>query len=380
MRANAGPRVLSAGSRTLLVLLCCTALTKPVRAQEPPAAPDAAPDAAPAGATPEVRSEPLRHVPDPRLPPDSRLLPESLRTPPTPSLAPPPPARPGMSRWTKFSGGLPAAELAVLGAVVAVDLVMFGLRDTFDQLQGRPRIEAPGPNDLDTRISNAVYTPGAPMLHGAFPNYLGSVIAPALGLAFYSTNAIVYWARGRSLINPASDERDYPAQPARLLWAACEVAAYSTFFQQIANSAISRDRPSLGLNRPDYTPGGGGQATMSFYSGHVSTAFAIAAFISLNVGDFLSQQPLRDMHPAPRFLIARVLPTLTFYGLATYVGISRLYDQIHYFSDVALGAVIGTAIGNIVYLTHFGGTSKARLRQGRIVPMGPGGIGYVRTF
>jgi membrane-associated phospholipid phosphatase len=364
----------SAKSTTLLVLLCCITLTGPVRAQEPAPAHDAARD----DTHTETRSEPLRHVPDPRLPPDSSLLPESVRTPPSQPLVPPP--RPKMSRWTKYSGGLPAAELAVLGTVVAIDLVMFGLRDTFDQIQGRPRIEDPGPNDLDTRISNALYTPGAPMLHGSFPNYLGSVIAPTLGLAFYGTNAIVYWIRGRSLVNPASDERDYPAQPARLLWAACEVAAYSTFFQQIANSAIERDRPSLGLKRPDHTPGGGGQDHMSFYSGHVSTAFAIAAFISLNVGDFLSQQPLRNMHPAPRFLIARVLPTLTLYGLATYVGISRLYDQIHYFSDVALGAVIGTAIGNIVYLTHFGSPSQAGLRQGRLVPMGPGGIGYVRSF
>jgi membrane-associated phospholipid phosphatase len=324
-----------------------------------------------------ARGEPLRHVPAPNQPPDSRLLPESLRTPPAPQLVPPRPASSGRTKWT---GGLHPAELGVLAGIVTLDLFMYGFREQLSQQRNKPRIEDPGPNDLDTLVSNAVYSPGRQALHGRFPDYLGSIIAPTAGIIFYGANALTYWIRGRSLINSSTDEDPYPAQPARLLWAACEVAAYSTLFQQIANSAIERARPSLGLKRPDFVDDGSGQVRMSFYSGHVSTAFGMAAFISLNLGDFLTQQPLRNMHPAPRFLIGRVLPTVTLYGLASYVGVSRLYDQLHYFSDIAIGAVAGTAIGNIIYLTHFSASPKGSPFRGRIVPMGHGGIAYVGTF
>lgn len=331
-------------------------------------------------ATVEVRADPLRHVPDPRLPADSRLLPDSVRTPPPPSLVPPSPAPPPATGATKWTGGLHPAELGALGAATVADVVLFGLRNTFNEMQGRPRIENPGPDDLDRTISDALYRPGAGPLHGRFPDYLGQVIAPSLALVYYGTNAIVYWARGRSLINPASDETEYPAQPARMLWAVSEVIAYSGLLQEIANSVVSRDRPLYGLARPDYTEGAGGHVHMSFYSGHVSMAFGLASFASLNIGDFLTRQPLRNMHAVPRFLLARVLPTLTLYGLAAYVGVSRIVDQIHYFSDVAIGSVMGIALGNIIYLTHFGRPSSGILHGGRLVPMAPGGVAYVRTF
>mgnify|MGYP000237518539 FL=1 len=112
----------------------------------------------------------------------------------------------------------------------------------------------------------------------------------------------------------------------------------------------------------------------------VGLMLGLASFASLNIGDFLTRQPLRNMHPVPRFLIARILPTSILYGLAAYVGVSRIVDQVHYFSDVVIGSVIGIALGNIIYLTHFGRPSSGLLLGGRLVPMAPGGVAYVRAF
>jgi membrane-associated phospholipid phosphatase len=37
------------------------------------------------------------------------------------------------------------------------------------------------------------------------------------------------------------------------------------------------------------------------------------------------------------------------YGLATGVGLSRVYDNVHWSSDVLVGAALGFAIGQSVY-------------------------------
>jgi len=68
----------------------------------------------------------------------------------------------------------------------------------------------------------------------------------------------------------------------------------------------------------------------SFPSGHTTAAFAIAS---------LMQQVYKDK------LWVGVLS----YGLATGVGLSRVYDNEHWPSDVLIGAALGFAIGQTVY-------------------------------
>jgi membrane-associated phospholipid phosphatase len=43
---------------------------------------------------------------------------------------------------------------------------------------------------------------------------------------------------------------------------------------------------------------------------------------------------------------------VTTFSLATIVGISRIYDDKHWASDVFGGAVLGYAIGRLVYNNH----------------------------
>lgn len=77
---------------------------------------------------------------------------------------------------------------------------------------------------------------------------------------------------------------------------------------------VRRDRPD-GSNR------------LSFPSGHAAITFATATVLQRHHG------------------LAWALPA---YGLATYVSTSRLHDDVHYLSDVVVGATIGILAGRTV--------------------------------
>ena len=77
----------------------------------------------------------------------------------------------------------------------------------------------------------------------------------------------------------------------------------------------------------------------SFPSGHTTTAFAAAAAVT---------SEMRRMHPGSLFIVAPLM-----YGGATLVGLSRMYHNNHWASDVALGAGIGTFSGlKVVRYSH----------------------------
>jgi membrane-associated phospholipid phosphatase len=69
----------------------------------------------------------------------------------------------------------------------------------------------------------------------------------------------------------------------------------------------------------------------SFPSGHAAATFAFASVIERHLGYRLAW------------------PTLV---IATYVGTSRLHDNVHYLSDVVFGAAVGTAVGWTVVGRH----------------------------
>jgi membrane-associated phospholipid phosphatase len=77
--------------------------------------------------------------------------------------------------------------------------------------------------------------------------------------------------------------------------------------------------------------GFGGGPYASFPSGHTTTAFAAAAAVTAETWEWW---------PRARWIIA---PTM--YGGATAVGLSRMYNNKHWASDVAMGALLGTFAG-----------------------------------
>ena len=82
-----------------------------------------------------------------------------------------------------------------------------------------------------------------------------------------------------------------------------------------------------------------GNAYMSFPSGHATVAFAAAAAVTSET---------QRVWPHHAWLVAPVM-----YGGATLVGLSRIYNNAHWASDVALGAAIGTFSGiKVVRYSH----------------------------
>lgn len=76
----------------------------------------------------------------------------------------------------------------------------------------------------------------------------------------------------------------------------------------------------------------------SFPSGHAVAAFAAAAAVTSETSRWW---------PSSRWLIGSAM-----YGGAGMVGLSRLYDNRHWASDVIMGAAIGTFAGNKVVRYH----------------------------
>ncbi|MFV0506470.1 MAG: phosphatase PAP2 family protein [Bacteroidales bacterium] len=107
-------------------------------------------------------------------------------------------------------------------------------------------------------------------------------------------------------------------------------------FVQIAKQSFSRVRPYEASNQWQFN----GPFTKiaqysSFPSGHTSTAFAVASVFS-TVYD------------------TKFVKILS-YSLASLTGLSRIHDNVHWASDVFMGAALGTLTGHFIAKRHLRG-------------------------
>ena len=130
---------------------------------------------------------------------------------------------------------------------------------------------------------------------------------------------------------------------ADLGWHGLESVVLATAITGVLKGTMGRARPfvSSDTNPTDFRLGGGfgNSDRQSFPSGHTTTAFAVASSITSET---------RRLHPVYVKFVAPVL-----YGGATLVGLSRMYHNKHWASDVVLGAGIGTFSGlKVVRYSH----------------------------
>jgi undecaprenyl-diphosphatase len=116
--------------------------------------------------------------------------------------------------------------------------------------------------------------------------------------------------------------------------AATSLAAAATLVF-VLKDLLERSRPEL-AHPTTADPLVATPTSYSFPSGHTATAFATATVIGL-------------LHPRLR------LPA---FGLATLVGLSRIYLGVHFLFDVLAGAALGIAVGWVVV----SGTRRLRAR------------------
>lgn len=112
---------------------------------------------------------------------------------------------------------------------------------------------------------------------------------------------------------------------------------------------IGRAKPRENLPPYTFDPFGGDR---SLPSGHTTQAFAVASVIATEYD-----------HP---------LVQVAAYGMATAVGISRMYRRSHFASDVVGAAIIGTAVGTTV--ARYGIARRGALTVTPVVDDGAAGL------
>ena len=138
-----------------------------------------------------------------------------------------------------------------------------------------------------------------------------------------------------------------------------ETLAIDTALQNATNFIVSRPRPRTYAGDPAYLHSGEGY--VSFYAGHVATAFS-----ALSMGAFTVSRRYGE----------RIWPWIVAGLVASSVAVERVASGNHFPTDVAVAAVAGSAIGITVPWLH--------LRRGRseisITPTAGGGLGLVGRF
>jgi membrane-associated phospholipid phosphatase len=114
----------------------------------------------------------------------------------------------------------------------------------------------------------------------------------------------------------------------------------ATAVSSVLKVAVGRARPFMSNDGdPDHFRLSRSSDFQSFPSGHTTAAFAFAAALTSESDTWW---------PHHHRLVGTAL-----YGAATLVGLSRIYDDKHWASDVLAGAAIGTFSGvTIVRFNH----------------------------
>jgi membrane-associated phospholipid phosphatase len=115
-----------------------------------------------------------------------------------------------------------------------------------------------------------------------------------------------------------------------------ESFALASLFTRIPKILVGRERPNNLEGYGPFTIKGPFHGN-SFPSGHTTAVFAVASVV------------------ATQYRETKWVP-VTAYSMATLVGLSRIYDNKHWLTDVVAGATIGTLVGNLV--SHRGTNSK----------------------
>jgi membrane-associated phospholipid phosphatase len=170
------------------------------------------------------------------------------------------------------------------------------------------------------------------------PDQVNALDRPAVGnssrFAGDAANITVY---GIMAAVPLADLADVGASRAlgADLVVYLETLAVNTFLQNAVNFATSRPRPRSYANDPKFVDSGEGY--LSFYAGHVATAFAAMSAASFTIG---------------RRHGARVWPWIVTAAVAGSVAVERVASGDHFPTDVGVAAVMGTATGIAVPWLH----------------------------
>ena len=246
-----------------------------------------------------------------------------------------------------------------------------------------PSIGPPAPNSFDRRWADRLHLDNGAGRHlwGQVPDIAGMYVLPFVPVVFYGIDATAIARLGGPwwLSDPNQDHR---------LIAYAEALGWSITATGVTKLLVGRTRPYAVLDHPELA-GPAREINMSFFSGHTAAMFTAATFVALDASRRLPITALANASPVKRVLLGQVVPYVICYGVASFIGLSRVIDQQHWPSDVVMGALVGTTIAHLAYLTHFDEDGQPRrLRPHRdprmaanvrVVPT-PSGAAVVGTF
>ena len=109
-----------------------------------------------------------------------------------------------------------------------------------------------------------------------------------------------------------------------------EILSINGLITNIVKNVVQRQRPySFYIKEDDE------ESYKSFFSGHTSTAFAIGTSTAKMITNYSD--------------IDKKIVWMSALGLASATGYFRIAADKHYFSDVFVGAIVGSLIGNIMF-------------------------------
>lgn len=107
---------------------------------------------------------------------------------------------------------------------------------------------------------------------------------------------------------------------------------------QVLKIAVGRARPYMGLGNTVFRPFGLEEGYESFPSGHTAAAFSVTAVLAARID--------------------RPWVSVGLYTLATLTGLSRIYTEDHWFSDVLFSAIFSASLGRSLVLWYEGTTEE----------------------
>ena len=134
-----------------------------------------------------------------------------------------------------------------------------------------------------------------------------------------------------------------------------ESLTISSLFNQIVKFSIGRGRPFTVRNHQSYYSDRNDD-NLSFYSGHTSMAFALV----VSAGTIAH---IRNYEAEP-YIWGIGIP------LALFVAYTRMAAEKHYFSDVLIGALIGSTVGFLVPWLHRKDSDKPTERKNLSIQTG----------
>lgn len=212
-----------------------------------------------------------------------------------------------VSSWRASRSTFPRNDLLLLGTFVLGTMAAARFDEAWDSRLQAPAIQGSKVLGATARGARTLGSPGSIVLTSAL------------------------YAGGRLLSQRRVAEAGLHATEAVLL-----SGAVTTLLKGLTGRA----RPNLANSDPterasdadDFRFGRGFRgAYTSFPSGHTTVAFAAASALT---------RELSEAHPRAAWFMGPLL-----YGGATAVGLSRMYENKHWASDVIAGAAVGTLIG-----------------------------------